>query len=275
MVEFRLLGPVEVWVGDRRIDVGQPRQRAVLAALLVDAGRVVPRETLIDRVWGQAVPEQARATLRTHLSRIRRLLEQTGEGEVPAAALSHEPGGYLLRVDPDQIDLHLFRRLAGTPGGAAGRAESLGMIESLRAALALWRGQPLAGIDGEWAGRMREIWSRERVHIAVSWARAELAEANPGPVLSGLADLASDNPLVESVTEVLMLALHAAGRTSEALDLYARTRAHLAEALGTDPGPELRALHLSMLRGEVETAKLLRVVETGPHRVGSGGVLVQ
>jgi tetratricopeptide (TPR) repeat protein/DNA-binding SARP family transcriptional activator len=248
MVEFRLLGPVEAWVGDRRIDVGQPRQRAVLAALLVDAGRVVPRETLIDRVWGQAAPEHARATLRTHLSRIRRLLEQTGEGGVPAAALSHEPGGYLLRVDPAQIDLHLFRRLGGTPGGAAGR------VESLRAALALWRGQPLAGIDGEWAGRMREIWSRERVHMAVSWARAELAEANPGPVLSGLADLASDNPLVESVTEVLMLALQAAGRTSEALDLYARTRAHLAEALGADPGPELRALHLSMLRGEVETA---------------------
>ena len=77
--QFRLLGPVEVWVGDRRIDVGQPRQRAVLAALLVDAGRVVPRETLIDRVWGPAVPEHARATLRTHLSRIRRLLEQAGE----------------------------------------------------------------------------------------------------------------------------------------------------------------------------------------------------
>src|SRR5262249_18389787 len=75
-VEFRLLGPVEVWIDGRRVDAGQPRQRAALAALLVDAGRVVPIETLIDRVWGQVVPEHARATLRTHLSRIRRLLEQ-------------------------------------------------------------------------------------------------------------------------------------------------------------------------------------------------------
>ena len=250
-VEFRLLGPVEVWVGDRRIDVGQPRQQAVLAALLVDAGRVVPRETLIDRVWGQAAPEHARATLRTHLSRIRRLLEQTGECGVSPAALSHGPGGYLLRVESDQIDLHLFRRLAGTAGSPGGTDST---VDSLRAALALWRGRPLAGIDAEWAGRMREIWCRERVDAAVGWARAELAEANPGPVLSGLAELASDYPLVESLTEVLMLALHAAGRTSEALDLYARARRRLADQLGTDPGQELQRLHQALLRGEVAIA---------------------
>jgi hypothetical protein len=138
-----------------------------------------------------------------------------------------------------------------------------GSVESLRAALALWRGQPLAGIDGEWAGRMREIWSRERVDTAVRWARAELAQANPGPVLAGLAELVSDNPLVESLTEVLMLALHAAGRTSEALDLYARTRRHLAEQLGTDPGHELQRLHQSLLRGEAAV-----VPSPGPSRPG-------
>src|SRR5262249_28314639 len=125
---------------------------------------------------------------------------------------------------------------------------------SLRAALALWRGQPLAGIDGEWADRMRELWGRERIDAAVAWARAELAEANPRPVLTGLAELASDNPLVQPLTEVLMLALHASGRTSEALGLYARTRTQRAEELGADPGPELQALHWSLLRGEVETA---------------------
>jgi len=242
-VEYRLLGPVEVWIGGRRVDAGQPRQRAVLAALLVDVGRVVPVETLIARVWGPVVPEHARATLRTHLSRIRRLLDQAAEcGTV--AELSRVSGGYLLRVDSDQIDLHLFRRLA----------ETAGPVASLRAALALWRGQPLAGIDGEWAARMREIWGRERVDAAVSWARVELAEPNPRAVLASLAELAGENPLVESVTEVLMLALHAAGRTSEALDVYARIRSQLAEELGTDPGPELQALYQSLLRGEVETA---------------------
>jgi DNA-binding SARP family transcriptional activator/tetratricopeptide (TPR) repeat protein len=250
-VAFRLLGPVEMWVGARRLDAGQPRQRALLAALLVDVGRVVPIETLIERVWGQAVPEHARATLRTHLSRIRRLLEQAGQSVVPVAALSHVSGGYLLQLDSDQVDLHLFRRLAGTAAHGAGAGSP---VESLRAALALWQGQPLTGIDGEWAGRMRAIWCRERVDAAVAWARAELAQANPRPVLASLAELASDNPLVESLTEMLMLAMHAAGRTSEALDLYARTRANLAEQLGTDPGPDLQRLHRSLLRGEVETA---------------------
>ncbi len=250
-VEYRLLGPVEVWADGQRLDAGQPRQPAVLAALLVDAGRVVPVETLIGRVWGQTAPDNARATLRTHLSRIRRLMEQAGEDGDSVAALSHISGGYQLQVDRDQIDLHLFRRLAGTTG----RTDRTGTpVESLRTALALWRGQPLAGIDGEWADRMRETWGRERVDAATAWARAELAHANPGPVLATLPDLASDNPLVEPLTEVLMRALHAAGRTSDALDLYTRIRTRLAQELGTDPGPELQKLHQALLRGEVEPA---------------------
>jgi DNA-binding winged helix-turn-helix (wHTH) protein len=181
-VEYRLLGPVEVWAGGRRVDTGQPRQRAVLAALLVDAGRVVPVETLIGRVWGQTVSDNARATLRTHLSRIRRLLEQAGEYAASVAALSRISGGYVLQVDPDQIDLHLFRRLAGTAGHPD---DTNSPVESLRAALALWRGQPLVGIAGEWADRMRESWSRERVDAAVVWARAELAQGNPRPARTG------------------------------------------------------------------------------------------
>ncbi len=112
----------------------------------------------------------------------------------------------------------------------------------------------MAGIDGEWADRMRETWGRERVDAATAWARAELAHANPGPVLATLPNLASDNPLVEPLTEVLMRALHAAGRTSDALDLYTRIRTRLAEELGTDPGPELQKLHQALLRGEVEPA---------------------
>src|SRR5262249_34914117 len=159
-----------------------------------DAGRVVPVETMIARVWGRTVPDQARATLWTHISRLRRLLEQAGEPTAAVAALSHASGGYLLQVDSDQIDLHLFRRLTDTVGVDSS-------VESLRAALALWRGEPLAGIGGEWAGRMRETWGRERVAAAVTWARAELAQGNHRPVLAMLPELAAENPLVESLTE--------------------------------------------------------------------------
>jgi tetratricopeptide (TPR) repeat protein/DNA-binding SARP family transcriptional activator len=215
-----------------------------LAALLVDAGRVVPVDTLIDRVWGEAVAEQSRATLQVYVSRIRRLLGQFSECDPLSAQLSRVSGGYLLAVDPDHVDIHRFRRLSATDGAGI-------PAESLREALALWQGPPLTGVDGGWAERTRALWGRERIDAAVAWARAELALANPRPVLAGLAELANDNPLVESVTEVLMLALHAAGRPSEALDLYARTRTLLAEELGTDPGPDLQALHQSLLRGEV------------------------
>ena len=193
-VQFRLLGPVEVWIGGLSLNPGRPHQRAVLAALLVDAGRVVPVDTLIDRVWGQVAPEQVRTSLRAHLSRIRRLLEQAGQRGTPEGVLSYVSGGYVLRVDSDQIDLHVFRRLACAAGQAGGTDSP---VESLRVALALWRGQPLAGIEGEWAGRMRELWFRERVDAAVAWARAELARANPGPVLASLAELASEHRLVE------------------------------------------------------------------------------
>jgi tetratricopeptide (TPR) repeat protein len=249
--QFRLLGPVEVWAGEGSLDAGQPRQRAVLAVLLADAGRPVSVDTLIARVWGTESPDRPRAALQVYLSRIRRLLEQARRCGATAAVLSRVPGGYLLQVEPDQIDLQLFRRLAGTGSP----------VESLRAALALWRGQPLIGIDGDWASRTRQLWGRERVDAAIAWARAELAEANPGPVLADLAELASENPLVEPLTEVLMLALHAAGRANEALDLYARTRARLADELGTDPGPELQSLHQSLLRGEIAA-----VPSVGPAR---------
>jgi len=134
-VKFRLLGRGEMWLDGRRVDAGRRLQRALLAALLVDVGRMVSDDTLMDRVWGEAAPEGVRTSLRVYVSRLRRLVEQAGS----ATALSRASGGYVLKVDPDQIDIHRFRRLAGSAVGAGAP------VESLRAALALWQGQPLAG----------------------------------------------------------------------------------------------------------------------------------
>jgi DNA-binding SARP family transcriptional activator/Tfp pilus assembly protein PilF len=220
-----------------------------LAALMVDAGRILTLETLVDRVWGGSPPPGARPTLYAHISRLRQMLARVG-GE---ARLVHRLGGYVLEVDLDRIDLHRFRRLvAQARTHPAGAAEPLAL---LREAVTLWRGEPLAGLAGEWAARMRAIWGREQLEALVAWARAELKIGKPTAVLGPLSDLAGRYPLVESVTAVLMRALCAAGRAAEALDQFAITRRRLADELGTDPGPELQALYQAILHGHLGPAE--------------------
>ncbi|GAB3894130.1 hypothetical protein GCM10029964_071970 [Kibdelosporangium lantanae] len=137
-MEFRLLGEVQLRSGGRSLDVGTPRQQAVLAVLAVDAGRPVPTETLVDRVWSDAPPTEARNVLYSHVSRIRRLLKDLGAG------VSYRKAGYVLDVDPDTVDVHRFGRLVDS----AGQATDVDRAAVLAEALGLWRGTPLAGITG-------------------------------------------------------------------------------------------------------------------------------
>jgi DNA-binding SARP family transcriptional activator/tetratricopeptide (TPR) repeat protein len=271
-MEFRLLGEVQAVAAGRLLDVGTPRQQAVLAALGVDAGRPVPIETLIDRVWGDEPPAEARNILYSHLSRIRGLLRRaeglrgdagdgagdgagegasdgTGEGagDGTAVRLERRHAGYVLGIDPDRVDLHLFWRLAD-----AGRDPSRGDAEraaALARALSLWRGDPLAALPGEWAASVRESWRLRRLDAAVHWARAELGLGRAEAVIGALPGLITEYPLAEPLEYLLMEALHAAGRDAEAIDRYAVVRTRLAEALGADPGQELRALYEAILRG--------------------------
>ena len=264
MVEYRLLGPVEVWSGGRPVEAGQPRQRAVLAALLADAGYVVSYDTMVDRVWGRTPPRDARGTLRVYLSGIRRLLARAAEADLDVAMptdLVHRSGGYLIATDRDQVDLHRFRRLVVQARAAGASAPQ--RVSLLREATRLWRGEPLAGITGEWAARMRESWGRERLEAVVAWADAELRLGDPGSVLGTLSDLADEHPLVESVAAVLLRALAAAGRPADAIDHYTRLRHRLAEELGTDPTAELQALYQALLRGELDRPVADR--EAGGH----------
>ncbi|MFI0796431.1 BTAD domain-containing putative transcriptional regulator [Micromonospora rubida] len=248
MADFRLLGPVEIWANNRRLPTGQPRQRAVLAALLVDAGRSVTPQTLLDRVWGDSPPRGARQSLHAHVTRIRQVLHLVDVGEPPV--LVWQPGGYVLKVAADRVDVHRFRRLlaqAKEPECPDARRAPL-----LREALALWRGEPLAGLSGSWAARTRESWRQHYPEAIVTWAYAELRVANPEPVISRLTELVGDYPLVESVTAVLMRALYAVGRGADALGQYAVIRRRLAEELGVDPGPELRTLHQAILCDDLD-----------------------
>jgi DNA-binding SARP family transcriptional activator len=247
VTEFRILGPVEVWVADRPLDLGTVKQRGVLAALLVDAGTAVSVETLIDRLWDDRPPAQARKVVLAHLSRIRRVLAEvarTGGGPVE---LLRRSGGYLIAVDRDRIDLHRMRHLvelADAQGTDAHRAALLAE------ALELWRGEPLTGLRGGWMARTQDSLRQLRIDLVLRWAETTLALDRPADVVQTLRPLAAEHQVVEPLVATLMRALRAAGRTAEALDCYTVIRTQLAEQLGTDPGPELRSLHQAMLRGE-------------------------
>jgi DNA-binding SARP family transcriptional activator/tetratricopeptide (TPR) repeat protein len=236
-VEVRLLGPVEVLASGRMVEPGPVQQRTVLAALAVDAGRLVPLDVLIDRVWGDAPPPSVRSGIYSHMARLRRML-------VPAGGLLRRPGGYLLDVPPEAVDLHRFRTLSQAAN--AGPAPDAGKLE---AALDLWRGPALAGLAGDWVAATRERLDQQRVEAVLAWAQALLAAGQPGPVIGTLRDFVDQHPLVEPLAARLIEALYASGRAAEALDCYARVRAHLAGELGTEPGPVLRQLHQAVLRG--------------------------
>ncbi|MEU2777614.1 BTAD domain-containing putative transcriptional regulator [Streptomyces sp. NPDC007162] len=247
MVELRLLGPVELSSQGLTTEVGPPQRRTVLAALAVDSGRPVPADVLITRVWGADPPDGARRALHAHVARLRRLCERTAAPGHPRLHLARRSGGYLLEAGPDQVDIHRFRQLAG-------RARETGCPDGeraalLREALGVWRGEPLAGLGGQWAARVREAWRRQHVDAAVAWARVESRVGDPVCVIGPLTELLDQYPLVEPLTEALMRALHAAGRGAEALDTYAAVRKRLAEELGVDPGADLRRLHEEILRG--------------------------
>ena len=265
-MELLLLGSVELRANGHMLDVGPPQQQGVLAALAVDVNQLIPTETLIDRVWGPDPPAGARRTLHTHIARIRRLLEQAGAGQETGAGLAYRSGGYRLGMAADLVDLHRFRdlgRRARSPG-CPGRDR----VELLRAALALWRGEPLAGLAGNWVERTREGCRQQRLDTTIEWATAELRDGDPGSVIGPVTELLGEYPLVEPLAAVLMRALHATGRTADALGWYATIRQRLVDELGSDPGAPLRAAHRSILRGESTTDTSAGITGVSPRRQG-------
>lgn len=240
-MEFRLLGALEVCAAGVPVGTGTPRQRAVLAALAVDAGRPVRGETIVDRVWGMEPPPRVRQAVYTYIARIRR------SGGGAAVPIIRRGGGYQLDVAPGQVDVFAFRDLVARAHAAAGDGPS--QAELLRRALSLWRGTPLADLPGDWAASTRLRWEQEYVAAAVAWAEAELAGGNGAAVLAPLAELADRHPLAESLVAAQMRALTASGNGAAALGVFARIRERLAEELGTEPGEPLREVHRAVLRG--------------------------
>jgi DNA-binding SARP family transcriptional activator len=245
VAEFRVLGPVAVQAGGRPLDTGMTKQQAVLVALLVDAPGPVSADTLVSRVWDGTPPDEARASLYAYLSRIRRMLASAPPDDGAPVRLVRRAGGYALEVDPDQVDLHRVARLVEQ----ARTGDDYERTALLREALGLWTGEPLAGLGGGWLAGTRERLTQQRIDIAVRWADLELRRGNATTVVDTLRPLAGDHTLHEALAGTLMRALHLGGRTAEALDRYTAIRRRLADDLGVDPGPRLRAIHQEILRG--------------------------
>jgi DNA-binding SARP family transcriptional activator/tetratricopeptide (TPR) repeat protein len=250
VVEIRLLGPVEVWAGDRAMPAGPPQQNAILAALAVDADRPVTVERVIDRVWADDPPARARSAVAARITHIRQLLATAAAaepaGEHAGPAVRWHAGGYRLRVDPDRVDLLRFRRLVA----AARPARGADRCRLLADALALWRGTPLAGVRGGWADRMRDSWRLERLAAAVEWGRATLALGQPAAVVPAALELTEEHPHSEALAAVLVRALAAAGRRDEAVAQVGAACRRVRADLGAEPGPDLRALRLALLRDQ-------------------------
>ncbi len=268
MMLFRVLGPLEVDVGNGPASLGGPKQRAVLAHLVLRANQLVSAETLIDQVWGEEPPEKARNVVQTYISHLRKALG-------PDRIQSHGPG-YRLRLDPSELDATLFAELM-RDGQKALPVDPNVAVATLEDALALWRGPALADLADQ-SSLLAEAARLDELRIEAQEARVEglVAAGAQARAVGELEALVARHPWRESLWGLLVLALYREGRQAEALNAFQRAREVLADELGIDPSPELVRLHERVLRqdpgldlrGEpLRGYRLLEKIDDGPTGV--------
>ncbi|MGH3188089.1 MAG: AfsR/SARP family transcriptional regulator [Streptosporangiaceae bacterium] len=243
MMRFRLLGPLEVRAGEDWQGIGAPKWRSVLAALLINAGQIVPADFLISEVWGDAPPETAGNLISIYVLRLRRLLGATDGGLLVTRA-----PGYQLKLAPTDTDAQLFETMVRNGRRTFSTGDAEGAARALAEALDLWRGKPLADVpatalvEAE-ADRLAEL-RLDAIELRIT---AELAFGGYVQAVPELRRILAGNPLREALWLLLMTALDGAGRHAEALDVYGQARSAIAEELGVEPGPELRKFHGQLL----------------------------
>jgi DNA-binding SARP family transcriptional activator/Tfp pilus assembly protein PilF len=244
-MEFRVLGPTELWSAGESWDLGSAKGRSVLAILLLTPRTIVPADALIDRLWDTDPPPKARESLSAYVARLRASLRQAvGDG----ARLAGRANGYVLDVDPEAVDLHRFRRLRRQAGALTASGDYDHAAHLLREADELWRGQALAGVRGDWVARMRDSLEDERRAVILERVECELNLGRHADLVGELHGLLAQYPLDETFIAHQMTALYWSGRPGDALSLYRETRTRLADEQGTEPGPVLAELHLRILR---------------------------
>jgi DNA-binding SARP family transcriptional activator len=263
-MEFRVLGPLEAWDGGRELALGGPKPRALLALLLLHANQVVPADRLIDELWGDDSPRSAAGALRVNVSRLRKAL--------PQDALTTRSPGYVVRVEPEALDLQRFERLVDEGRSLLARGLAADASERLGEALALWRGPALVDFAYE-SFAQAAIARLEEIRLAAVELRldADLILGRHDELVGALEALITEHPLRERLRRYLMTALYRSGRQAEALEAYKDARRALVDGLGIEPSEALQELERAILRHDpaldVEAPAPARIPEAAERSI--------
>lgn len=266
-MEFRVLGPVELWAHGQRIDLGPAKTQLLLAVLLMAQERPVQRDTMVRLVWGQDAPARVTSTVQESLSRLRGRFKECRDDRIK---ITHAPAaGYRLLVPAECVDFREFDRLDRAGHAAARQGDDKLAIDLLSSAEQLVRGEPLAGLLGPWAHGTRAVLLERQRAVTVSRIELQLAGQDPRPRIGELLELAGRDPYDQEVMGLLMRALHGVGRTTEALARYSAMAHRLWEEQGIKPNPPLREIHQFVLGGR-EPPSAVRPGWSAPGRTTAG-----
>ncbi len=260
-MHFFILGSLEVKTHDLRIQITAPKQRAVLAALLLGANNEVPIDQLIRYVWDGRPPATAQTTLQSYIYRLRQLLRP-----VPDVELTTNIDSYMLGVERAETDLWHFRDQVEAARAKSDVGDHTAAAAGLRDALSVWRGNSLSGVPGETIQQEARVLDGERIAAYEELFGMEILLGNTRQIIPGLHKVVSMYQFHEAFRAQLMLALYASGRQAEALQNYALIRRRLREKLGIEPGQGLQQLHRSILE-QVPAAQITLPTWTPPTRV--------
>ncbi|MGW5333843.1 AfsR/SARP family transcriptional regulator [Streptomyces bauhiniae] len=243
---FAVLGPVRAWHGADEVKLGSPQQRVTTAVLLLRRSYPVPTDELVEAVWGERPPQSAVNQLHIHVHRLRRAMELAGSR---SRLIESVPGGYRLQLPSGAVDLEVFQeKVARALSFRDSEAERAVVL--LREALALWQGDALADLPGDWAVTQRVRLDQLRLEAVENVLRLCLETGHHRDVVTEVPDVIARYPLDERFREIHMLALYRSGRQAAALEAYTEVRKLLSVELGIEPGPALRTLHERVLRGD-------------------------
>ncbi|WP_199515414.1 BTAD domain-containing putative transcriptional regulator [Nucisporomicrobium flavum] len=249
-LEYQLLGELRALRGDEALELGPAKQRAVLAVLLLNAGRPVPVHQIVDAVWGDEPPENGANVVQKYVAGLRRVLDPDRSPRTPGDLLALTTGGYVLHTGPEAIDADRFQAGLATASTQRKAGQLAEATETLRRSLALWRGEALAGLSGPVFDAARTRLTEAKATAWEKWAEIEVARGNHTGVMPDLVRLVEEFPLREGLRAQLMIALHQDGRQAEALAAFRDAREYFLEEFGAEPGEKMQETHRRILRGE-------------------------